>query len=39
MEHVKELEERIDGHTNGHHAAPLHMPDRDGVWHEADFQI
>ncbi|MFM8321306.1 MAG: serine O-acetyltransferase [Chloroflexota bacterium] len=39
MEHVKELEERLEGHHTNHHAAPLHPPDRDGVWHEEDFTI
>ncbi len=36
MEHVKELEERIEGHTS--HAPVLHIPDH-GVWREQDFSI
>lgn len=41
MEHVKELEERITGHSLLHapmHAPPLHLPDH-GVWHGEDFSI
>ncbi len=36
MEHVKELEERIEGHAVLHHAAPLHPPEH-GVWREENF--
>lgn len=36
MEHVKELEERLDGHAS--HAPAIHLPDH-GVWHEQDFSI
>ncbi len=36
MEHVKELEAKVNGHTS--HAPPLHQPDH-GVWHEQDFMI
>ena len=36
MEHVKELEERINGHAS--HAPALHIPDH-GVWREQDFSI
>lgn len=38
MEHVKELEERLEGHAVAHLAPPLHLPDH-GVWHEEDFNI
>ena len=41
MEHVKELEERINGHDKVHgplHAPPLHLPDH-GIWHGEDFSI
>jgi len=38
IEHVKELEERIDGHENGHHPQPLKMPEND-QWNEDDFVI
>lgn len=41
MEHVKELEERIVGHSKLHepmHAPPLHLPEH-GVWHGEDFSI
>ncbi len=44
MEHVKELEERIDGDAKNVHvkdvyvAAPLHVPDH-GIWHGEDFSI
>jgi serine O-acetyltransferase len=38
MEHVKELEERIEGHTSAVHPPPLHLPDH-GVWHGEDFSI
>jgi serine O-acetyltransferase len=48
IEHVKNLEERLNGHTNGnghgnngngsHVTQPLHVPDH-GVWHEEDFAI
>ena len=47
LEHVKRLELRLEGHTNGNgngngngHApvAALHMPDH-GVWHGEDFSI
>ncbi len=38
MEHVKQLEEKIDGHSNNVHAAPIHLPDH-GVWHGEDFSI
>lgn len=36
MEHVKQLEEKVDGHAS--HAPALHQPDH-GVWHEQDFMI
>jgi serine O-acetyltransferase len=36
VEHVRELEERLDGHTQGHLAPPLHTPEH-GVWHGEDF--
>ena len=36
MEHVKELEERINGHAS--HAPALHIPEH-GVWQEQDFSI
>lgn len=38
MEHVKQLEERLNGHTSSVHPAPLHPPDH-GVWHGEDFSI
>ena len=38
MQHVKELEERLDGHATNVHAAPLHPPDH-GIWHGEDFSI
>jgi serine O-acetyltransferase len=38
FEHVKELEERIEGHTSAVHPPPLHGPDH-GVWHGEDFSI
>ena len=38
VEHVRELEERLDGHAVGHHAPPLHLPDH-GIWHGQDFSI
>jgi len=38
MEHVKELEERINGHAVAVHAPPLHLPDH-GIWHGQDFSI
>jgi serine O-acetyltransferase len=38
MEHVKELEERLNGHAITPHAAPLHIPDH-GVWQGQDFSI
>ncbi len=37
MEHVRDLEDRINGHTSVH-APPLHLPDH-GVWHGQDFSI
>lgn len=36
MEHVKELEERLNGHAS--HAPALHMP-KHGIWHGEDFSI
>ncbi len=36
MEHVKQLEEKVDGHAS--HDPALHQPDH-GVWHEQDFMI
>jgi len=38
MEHVRQLEERIEGQINGVHAAPIHQPE-DGIWHGEDFSI
>ena len=38
VEHVRELEERLDGHAVDHHAPPLHLPDH-GIWHGQDFSI
>jgi serine O-acetyltransferase len=38
MEHVKSLEERIDGHTEEEHVPALHGPEQ-GVWHGVDFSI
>lgn len=38
MQHVKELEERLDGYTSEVHAPPLHLPDH-GIWHGEDFSI
>ncbi len=38
MQHVSELEQRIEGHTSDVHAEPLHPPDH-GVWHGEDFSI
>jgi serine O-acetyltransferase len=36
IEHVKELEERLNGHEE--HAPAIHVPDH-GVWHGEDFSI
>jgi serine O-acetyltransferase len=36
MEHVRALEERLDGHAS--HAPALHGPER-GIWHGEDFSI
>jgi serine O-acetyltransferase len=41
MEHVRELEEQVNGHALLHapmHAPPLHPPEH-GVWHGEDFSI
>jgi len=50
MEHVKELEERLNGHTNLAYPIqtidqhqdfikhPIHIPEH-GIWHEEDFSI
>jgi serine O-acetyltransferase len=38
MEHVQELEQRLDGHASAVHAPPLHVPEH-GVWHGEDFSI
>jgi serine O-acetyltransferase len=37
-EHVKALEERLNGHTLDVHAPPLHTSEH-GVWHGEDFSI
>lgn len=38
MEHVRQLEDRMDGHSEEMHAPPLHAPDH-GIWHGEDFSI
>lgn len=37
VEHVKVLEERLNGHA-AEHAPPLHLPEQ-GIWHGEDFSI
>lgn len=39
IDHVKQLEERLDGHTSLEpHVPPMHIPEK-GVWHGEDFSI
>jgi serine O-acetyltransferase len=40
MARVKELESRLDGHTENHpHESVVHAPDQQGVWRGEDFSI